>query len=120
METFETDPSWDAQDEGRNHNTLLDGEIVLWRNAQWRVTNMHIEEKADPGRLGPPYWIPATSDYLGDPNLVQHVCLKTWVDADLFVEAYEKACELTGQVPVGIEAIRNNDSIAEMILARSV
>jgi hypothetical protein len=75
-------------------NELLKGEVELWRNGQWRVTNMHLEEIADPEVFGPPYWIPLDDIHIG--KWPEHVCGKTWVDPEQFIEAYRKACELAG------------------------
>ncbi len=79
-------------------NELLDGEVELWRNGQWRVTNMHLEEIADPDLCGPPYWIPL-NQHLRIGNWPEHVCAKRWVDPEQFVEAYRKACEVAGVQP---------------------
>lgn len=87
------DPSWDDQDQQKNHNELLEGERVLWRNAQWRVTSVCLEAKADPAEMGPPYYV--TKESVGfDIHLRDHVCSKNWVNRDLFLEAYDKAREL--------------------------
>lgn len=42
-------------EDGFDENHLLEGEIELWRNAQWRVTNLALEEV--PGRVMSPYWL---------------------------------------------------------------
>lgn len=75
-------------------NTLVAGEYEIWRNSQWRVTNKFLEEVADPGLAGPPYWI--AIDDLYYPDLLRHVCEKSWVDPIKFVEAYRKAAEVGG------------------------
>lgn len=93
MTEFAYDDGWDEQHPKRNHNTLLDGEVVLWRNSQWRVTNMFLEAKAEPHKMGPPYYIDLASIQF-DLHLVDHVCTKAWVDHVLFIEAYDKAREL--------------------------
>jgi|GEM_PF-5505089 len=90
---FDFDPTWDEQDQSRNHNELQPGEEVLWRNAQWRVTNFYLEAKANPKLMGPPYFIEIAAIQF-DLNLVNHVCTKAWVDRGLFLEAYHKAREL--------------------------
>lgn len=97
--TLGFDASWDDQDPGRNHNELLDGEIVLWRNSQWRVTNLFLEAKADPDLLGPPYYIDIAD--LGLAGIIANVLDKDWVDSRLFLDAYAKACELHGIDPTG-------------------
>lgn len=78
-------------------NELLDGEFEIWRNSQWRVTNMHLEEIARSDLAGPPYWIRLTD--LHHPGTIEHVCSKTWVDPVLFVDAYREACDVAGLVP---------------------
>lgn len=78
-------------------NELVDGEYEIWRNDQWRVTNMTLEEIADPELAGPPYWI--SLDRLNDPMWPEHVCEKAWVNTQQFVEAYRKACRVAGVSP---------------------
>lgn len=90
---------WDDQDPNCNHNEMLAGEIELWRNAQWRVTSHGLEAKADPSLLGPPYWL--SVEALRNPHVAEHVCRKTWVHRDLFLEAYGNACELHCVTPPG-------------------
>jgi hypothetical protein len=78
-------------------NILHDGEYEIWRNDAWRVTNVVLEEIADPALAGPPYWIALTDlQYRG---WLQHVCEKTWVDPAKFIEAYRKAAEVAGLEP---------------------
>jgi hypothetical protein len=95
MTAFSFDPGWDQQDLYRNHNELLEGEVVLWRNAQWRVTNYYLEAMARPELVGPPYFIEISAIEF-DLALRDHVCQKNWVDQGLFIEAYDKARELHG------------------------
>lgn len=75
-------------------NSLLAGEHEIWRNSQWRVTNLVLEEVADPALAGPPYWISLPD--LHHPGWVSQVCEKSWVDPVKFVEAYRKAAEIGG------------------------
>jgi hypothetical protein len=93
--------TWEGTSEDRmtnpNGNILLEGEFEIWRNTQWRVTNHVIEEVGDATTIGPPYWI--SLEDLGDPEWPEHVCGKTWVKPQLFVEAYRKACEIAGLRP---------------------
>ena len=79
-------------DKGYDKNGLIAGEIELWRNRQWRVTNMHIECVDTRRARSTPYWI-----YLRDafrPEGFAHVSGKTWVDQGLFLEAVTKAAAL--------------------------
>ena len=78
-------------------NTLVEGEYEIWRNSQWRVTNKFLEEVADPGLAGPPYWI--ALDQLHYRDVLRHVCEKTWVDPVKFIEAYRIAAEIAGFAP---------------------
>jgi hypothetical protein len=109
------DKAWDEQDPLKNHNTLLEGEEVLWRNAQWRVTNMFLEARADPAEIGPAYWITRASIEF-DPHLVAHVCSKSWVDRDLFIEAHDKARELYGFGPSWDGRYEDHPSLAAKLL----
>lgn len=76
-----------------DQNGLLPDEKELWRNDQWRVTTIALEEV--PGGSG--YWIEVSR--LANPGWIQHVTQKRWVDTLLFTEAYRKACELHGITP---------------------
>jgi Mg2+ and Co2+ transporter CorA len=87
-------------------NELVDGEFEIWRNDQWRVTNMFMEEVANPGLAGPPYWL--NFSMLRDREMIEHVCSKTWVKPELFVEAYRKAAQVAGFEP-------NEDEIARAL-----
>jgi|GEM_PF-4646005 len=78
-------------------NTLVEGEYEIWRNSQWRVTNKFLEEVADPGLAGPPYWI--ALDQLHYRDVPRHVCEKTWVDPVKFIDAYRKAAKIAGFIP---------------------
>ena len=92
----------DDEVRNENGNFLLEGEAELWRGGGWRVTSYVLEEIHDGTTAGPPYYV-----YIGqlsDPELVGHVCQKTWVDREAFVEAYRKACELHDVTPVGLSA----------------
>lgn len=75
-------------------NVLLEGEYEIWRNDQWRVTNMVLEEVADPELAGPPYWI-RLSD-LHHRDWPRQVYEKSWVTPAKFVEAYRVAAEVAG------------------------
>ncbi len=77
-------------DEGYNENGLLEGEVELWRNSQWRVTSIALEDAS--GRTSCPYWIPVQQ--LHWDGLQEHMAKKTWVDIGLFNEAMAKAREL--------------------------
>lgn len=90
----------DRDEEERNEDHLLEGEVELWRNAQWRVTSHVLEEIPSPDAMGGPYYI--YTDLLADPGLVSHMCSKNWVDRRLFVEAYKMACELNGVEPLSV------------------
>lgn len=85
-------------------NTLLDDEYEIWRNDQWRVTSKVLEEIADPSLAGPPYWI--ALEELHYPDVLRHVCEKTWVVPAKFVEAYRKAAEVARFIPDEIEIQR--------------
>lgn len=80
-----------------SENILVEGEAEIWRNAQWRVTNMHLEEIHDGSTMGPPYWIAHTD--LSRPGWIEHMSEKNWVDRELFTEAYGRACEVAGIKP---------------------
>jgi len=91
----------DDEVRNENGNFLLEGEVELWRGDGWRVTSYVLEEIHDGTTAGPPYYV-----YIGqlsDPELVGHICLKTWVDRAAFVKAYRKACELHDVTPVGLD-----------------
>lgn len=100
--TLDYDATWDGQDQSKNHNELLTGEVVLWRNAQWRVTNMFLEAKAEPNLFGPPYHIDIGD--IGLSGIIDNVLNKDWVDSRLFLDAYKKACELHGVDPAGLRS----------------
>ncbi|ASP84781.1 hypothetical protein CDO26_09350 [Sinorhizobium meliloti] len=74
-----------------DENGLLEGEVELWRNAQWRVTSDVLEEFPGSGR----YWISASEVH--DPMWPAHMADKKWVDHGLFMEALAKARELHPQ-----------------------
>jgi hypothetical protein len=88
-------------------NTFVDGEFEIWRNKQWRITNLFLEQIADPALAGPPYWISLAR--LSEPSWPEHMCEKTWVDPEQFIEAYRKACETASIQPneAGIDAVRS-------------
>lgn len=73
-------------------NELLEGEVELWRNASWRVTNMTLEEIADPTVMGPPYWI--SLDRVFEQDWVRHMSDKNWVNVAEFTEALKWAQQL--------------------------
>lgn len=77
-------------DNGYDENGLLEGETELWRNAQWRVTTVAIEDvsRGNSSR----YWIGIWQIHQDDWH--QHMSTKNWVDIDLFDEALAKAREL--------------------------
>jgi len=75
-------------EKGFDHNDLLEGERELWRNSQWRVTNLALEEV--PGGSG--YWIAATDVH--DQMWPDHMSRKQWVDYHKFMQALTKAREL--------------------------
>lgn len=67
---------------------------VLWRNAQWAVTEYGIENVC--GRYH--YYI-GKSQLSPSWRWIEHVGAKTWVDPELFAEAYAKAIEIHGAKP---------------------
>lgn len=77
-------------DNGYDENGLLEGEAELWRNAQWRVTTVAIEDIS--GRNSCPYWIPIREIHSADWR--QHMSQKNWVKVHLFDQALAKAREL--------------------------
>ncbi|TIO42587.1 MAG: hypothetical protein E5X81_20960 [Mesorhizobium sp.] len=90
---------------GLDENWLLEGEVEIWRNSSWRVTNMNLEEMSGDKPMGSSYWI-ALSD-IGNPMWPEHMCAKVWVNRPKFIEAYRKACEVAGVAPneTGIERV---------------
>jgi hypothetical protein len=80
---------------GFDENGLLEGEVELWRNAQWRVTTLALEEADKRPTCWGPYWI-AVREIHGD-NWSAHMAEKNWVDINLFNEALTKARELHPQ-----------------------
>ncbi|PWE57153.1 hypothetical protein DEM27_05795 [Metarhizobium album] len=76
---------------GFDENRLLEGEVELWRNSQWRVTSFALEEV--PGATG--YWIAAHEVHRD--MWPEHMKEKHWVDHGLFMEALAKARELHPQ-----------------------
>lgn len=84
-------------EDGFDENHLLPGEVELWRNAQWRITNFALEEV--PGRVTSPYWLRPADIHMD--NWFTHMSQKNWVDMRLFTEALIKGRELFPQaVPV--------------------
>lgn len=83
-------------DNGYDPNGLLEGETELWRNAQWRITTIAIEDVS--GRNSCPYWIGIGQ--IHQDSLHQHMSEKNWVDIALFDEALAKARELFPQEKV--------------------
>lgn len=80
---------------GFGENYLLEGERELWRNSQWRVTTIALEEV--PGGGG--YWISVRDVH--DDMWPVHMSQKRWVDHGAFMQALAKARELFPQaVPV--------------------
>ncbi|MBB3977386.1 hypothetical protein GGQ64_002592 [Rhizobium azooxidifex] len=73
---------------GLDDNRLLAGEVELWRNDQWRVTNFVLEEV--PGATG--YWIAARDVH--HEMWPAHMSTKQWVDHSSFIEALHQAREL--------------------------
>ncbi|KQT03193.1 MULTISPECIES: hypothetical protein [unclassified Rhizobium] len=73
-------------DDNRN---LLQGEVVLWSNKQWRVTNLVLEQVPEDGGW---YYIYASD--LHRDMWPDHMREKGWVDFSSFMEALTKAREL--------------------------
>jgi hypothetical protein len=92
---------------GLDENWLLEGEVEIWRNSSWRVTNMNLEEMNGERPMASSYWIPLAD--IGKPIWPEHVCAKVWVDRDKFIEAYRKACELAGVEPNEAGIARANE-----------
>jgi len=63
---------------------------ILWRNRQWAVTDYGLENT-----LGPVHYHIPWSDVLARQGAAfswpQHMAEKTWVDADMFRQAHDKA-----------------------------
>jgi hypothetical protein len=89
--TDEPDDDDGYNDDGLDSRGLLRDEKELWRNDQWRVTNMFLQQINEDGTAGH-YWI--GREAIGRQNWIEHMSKKAWVGIESFKEAYSKAREL--------------------------
>lgn len=81
---------------------LIKPESVLFRNDQWMLIEDHGKtflaesRSGDPGEIVTGWEILAQD--LSMPRVVEDICEKTWVNIDLFEQAYNKAA-LLGLIP---------------------
>ena len=68
-------------EDGFDEDGLLEGEIELWRNEQWRVTTVALEEVGR--RVLTPYWISLSA--IHRDTWPEHMAEKRWISLSTFL-----------------------------------